>query len=594
MAETGGDRQLTQRVEELSRELERVKERLTALEREPAPLPGSGDTPSVSVTPPVSPGKGVSLGGASVVFGRTAVASFLLVVALVLRTLADSSLLAMAHGIWLGLVYAVLVSGAGWVLFWRRAGQAPTFCITGAAMLGAVLLEGVFRHQVVTLPVAYGLLVAVAVGTGWTLRDRSGSWTLWAVGLLLLGTGGGLMVAQPPWPWPVVLTLVGCAMAGRTRSGPGRALFRAGAWLTLMALWGAWGLALSGALRSGAPVPLRLAPGWFEGGLVATVLYFTGSSLLEAVRRPRRWLDAFDASLLPLTLGWMHLVAMWVVPRVSGAVHWLGWVELCGAGLALAAAERLGRAGKGAAGPGLLSVGAAVLLFLGLPMVLGGWVAVALWAAAAHGLARLSQRWQSGGARLASYLLPVAGSAYGWFAPGLAPDGSSGGIAGLVFGVAAGAAVLQYSGQQRREVPGRSWFFTTVDRRDDTGTLPLLAAVAFGVLALRAGLHPLLGSFLAEPAEALSSAQSVLLSLSALGLVAVGQGRGDARVRGAGVLVLVVAGVRVFGFDLLASRGLPLVFSVLGFGVAAGGAALALRRPPSANSSALESSSTDA
>ena len=71
-------------------------------------------------------------------------------------------------------------------------------------------------------------------------------------------------------------------------------------------------------------------------------------------------------------------------------------------------------------------------------------------------------------------------------------------------------------------------------------------------------------------------------SLAALALIVDGQRRGDAQVRGVGVLVLATAAVRVFGFDLLVSRGLPLVFSVLGFGVAVGGAALALRRPAGA------------
>jgi hypothetical protein len=119
-----------------------------------------------------------------------------------------------------------------------------------------------------------------------------------------------------------------------------------------------------------------------------------------------------------------------------------------------------------------------------------------------------------------------------------------------------------------------------------------LAAVGFGVLALRGVLHPLLGAILAEPAAALSSVQSVVLSLAALALVWDGQRRGDPPVRAAGLLVLAVAAVRVFGFELLASRGLPLVGSVLGFGLAVGGAALALRRP--AAGEALESGPGDA
>ena len=589
MTESGDDRHLALRVEALGRQLEQVEQRLRALEGgQPArPVAAAALVVTADSGPAAAPARGGdTLGGMSTLFGRAAVACFLLVVALVLRTLADSQWLSVDHGIWLGLGYAVLLSGAGWSLFRRRAGQAPTCCVTGAVLLGAVLLEGVFRHRVVPLPLAYTLLAAVAGGTGWALRERAATWTLWVVGAALFGAGGGLLWAQPPLPWPLALVLVGNAMAGRRDVGPGRVLFRAVAWLVLMALWGVWGLELDVALRSGAAVPARLAPGWFGWLLGATLLYFLFSSALEAAHQPRRWLDAFDACLLPLTLGWVHGVGVWVLSRLEQRVHWLGWVELGAACLVLAAAWRLGqRAGErpqGTTGTGLLAVGAAVLLFLGLPLAQGGVAAVALWAVAAQGLARLGQHWQSGGARVASYGLPVAGCAYGWFAPGLAPGGPYGLTAGLVFAGAAVAAALQYGGQRRRAVPARSRFFATVDRRDDTGALPLLAAVGFGVLALRGALHPLLGAFLVDPAEALSSAQSVSLSLAALALIVVGQRRSAAQVRGVGVLVLAAAAVRVFGFDLLVSRGLPLVFSVLGFGVAAGGAALALRRPAGA------------
>ncbi|HSH69288.1 MAG TPA: hypothetical protein VK997_05180, partial [Deferrisomatales bacterium] len=574
MTDAGNDRHLALRVEELGRQLAQVERRLRALEG------GQLFPPATAATDPaVAPNTrgGDTLGGMSTLFGRAAVACFLLVVALVLRTLADSQWLLVDDGIWLGLGYAVLLNVAGWGLFRRRSGQAPTCCWTGAVLLGAVLLEGVFRHRVVPLPLAYILLAAVAGGTGWALRERNASGTLWVVGAALFGAGAGLLWAQPPLPWPLVLVLVGNAMAGRRDAGPARVVFRAAAWLALMSFWGVWGLALVGALRSGAAVPARLAPGWFGWLLLATLLYFLISSLLEAARQPRRWLDAFDACLLPVTLGWGHVVGVRVLPRLGGGSHWLGGVELGAAGLVMIAGWRLGKRAhehpQGTTGTGLLAVGATVLLFLGLPIALGGVAAVALWAVAAHGLARLGQHWQSGGARLASYVLPAAGCAYGWFASGLAPGGASGIAAGLVFAASAVAAVLQYLDQRRRKAPARSRFFATVDRRDDTGALPLLAAVGFGMLALRGGLHPLLGAVLADPAEALSAAQSVFLSLAALALIVGGQRRSAAQVRGVGVLVLAAAAVRVFGFDLLASRGLPLVFAVLGFGVAAGGAA---------------------
>jgi uncharacterized membrane protein len=147
---------------------------------------------------------------------------------------------------------------------------------------------------------------------------------------------------------------------------------------------------------------------------------------------------------------------------------------------------------------------------------------------------------------------------------------------------AAAGSGYHYRWLRAHGVPAQSGFFTKVDRGDDTVAVPLVAAVILGLAAGRVWLHLSLAALLVDPAPALSAALSALSSLAALGLIAVGQRRMDLQVRGVGVLVMGVVGVKVFAFDLLASHGLPLVLSVLSFGIAVGVGATLLRRAPPA------------
>ena len=78
------------------------------------------------------------------------------------------------------------------------------------------------------------------------------------------------------------------------------------------------------------------------------------------------------------------------------------------------------------------------------------------------------------------------------------------------------------------------------------------------------------------PPGAFGCAQSVLINTAATILIVLAYLRHDKEIRNVAILVMIVGGVKVFAYDLLGSHGLPLVFSVFSFGVAAAVESVAL------------------
>ncbi|MDW7709819.1 MAG: hypothetical protein SCH98_05050, partial [Deferrisomatales bacterium] len=133
-----------QRLDALAEEVRRLSERVARLEAVSQPLPpateaaGAGPLPGAEE---VAGGTAYSWGSASSVLARTASVCFILVVALVLRTLADAGVLGPRVGTVLGLVYATALGGWGWVLYPRRGTAGSLVAVCGSLLACAVVVE---------------------------------------------------------------------------------------------------------------------------------------------------------------------------------------------------------------------------------------------------------------------------------------------------------------------------------------------------------------------------------------------------------------------------------------------------------------------
>jgi len=78
--------------------------------------------------------------------------------------------------------------------------------------------------------------------------------------------------------------------------------------------------------------------------------------------------------------------------------------------------------------------------------------------------------------------------------------------------------------------------------------------------------------------DAFRCSQSVIINVAALSLMALAYLRSDKMLRNVALLITVIGGIKIFAYDLLGAHGLPLVFSVFSFGMAAAVESVALGR----------------
>jgi uncharacterized membrane protein len=181
----------------------------------------------------------------------------------------------------------------------------------------------------------------------------------------------------------------------------------------------------------------------------------------------------------------------------------------------------------------------------------------------------MSAKWHSGSVRLTSYLLQIYSAAalaavlLGWETPSFSVAVvSAGGIACLGF--------LHYRWCRNRKPPEESAFFSRIDKSDYAAVAVFLTALLSAFFLLRVIAHRILGMSLA-PADlnnALQCSQSVIINLSAIVLIFIAQAYHNREVRNAAILVTMIGAVNVFLYDLFRAHGLPLVISVLSFGLA--------------------------
>jgi hypothetical protein len=122
-----------------------------------------------------------------------------------------------------------------------------------------------------------------------------------------------------------------------------------------------------------------------------------------------------------------------------------------------------------------------------------------------------------------------------------------------------------------------SKLFGRFDRTDRSAILLLLAGLVCSFYMIKVGLYHALGTLPADSQkDAFRCAQSVIINSAAIGLILFAYLRQNREIRNVAILVTVVGGIKVFLYDLLGTHGLPLVFSVFSFGLAAAIESLAL------------------
>ena len=512
-------------------------------------------------------------------FPRLATLCFLMVVALILRTITDNGIVKPLLGMGLGMGYAAALMAAGWYQYRRDSSLAPVFVACGAILMSSIVVETHARFQSLPLVPAYWTLMATGAAMAFVSR-RFSVFLPVSVGTLgMCLAGAAIDYPDPffPYLFMVLLTanLLGYYAGTLRRCGWLR-------WTVLvvtLAMFLLWGMRLAAvAARKNDPAP-TLAPEWFLPVLAAVGVAFLAIALLGIVRSRREKLSAFDFCLPTINAVGSYLAARVVVDGTDGSSLALGLVAILFALLHFGAAFWLSmRKIDGAPGTNSFVVAGSALLALALPAALGGGlIAAPVLAAAAVGVAVLSDRWGSGAVRATSYLLQIYGVvslALGFLTNGIPASPMAGTVPCAAL---AAAALVHYRWCRRHAPPARSPLFETCDTEDLSGAVTLLAALTGSFFLLRA-----IAWWIIVPAgpggpEAFQCTQSIIINMAALGLGLYAFRTRNREIRNVAILVIAVGAVKSAS-DLLGTKGVPLVLSVLSFGLAAATQSITLSR----------------
>lgn len=508
---------------------------------------------------------------------RLATTSFILVVALALRTLTDGGVIELQLGTLLGMVYAFLLIACSWFAYGKQSAQAPVFALWGTVVMCAVVVETHRVFQSLPTLVAYLLLAA----TGWTtvLMSRRFRVAL-PVFAGTIGMSFGAFAINYPSPVFPLLTVI--MVLANAFAAYATGLLRA-SWLRWMLLIltlfmvQVWALKLGVALDRKEPIDASIM-GFFPA-IWGLVFALAGIALAGVLGRIQERVSKFDI-VLPIfyVLGIFGAAAYALAHKL--AEPWMFGLPAVTVGIAHLGLSwwLLRRGGELAPGTTSFSLAGGLLIAVALPLAVGhALIASTVIAALAVGLALVSLRIGAGGVRLVSYLLQFYASislvgllhATETTAPSLVGAAASG-ILALI------GAYHYFWSRCHPPAPGGP-LTDSFNRGDRWAALLLIAALLSGFFTLRMGLYQLLQAFHQMTLPVFSSGQSLLINLTAISLLFIGLRQRSKELRNVGVLVTVVAVCKVV-LDLFSFKGLPLLISIFSFGVVAAIASLVLSR----------------
>jgi hypothetical protein len=565
---------LTEQVGFLQETVDELSARLLSLEKGKAPK--EERRPVEEARPPAQqvniPQEGVlKKAGTGALLPSVAAVCFALVFALILRTVTDSGTINTQLGSMLGMGYAAALIIGGWWLYSRQSRLAAVFPACGLLLLFSIVLETHARFQSLSSVMAYIILFAAgAVVVVLGLRYRA------SFQLCIAALGSGLVGMSIDFPYPLypmlALLLFGGSVAAYVANQ--KKLCPSLRWTTLGLIfffWLFWAFKLNVPVVCDAPSAAVLHLTWFFPLLFVFWAFYTVTNIHRMATENEEL--GFFESLLPTVVGVGAFLAAWSVtlPWYRSS-FWLGIVGVLAALLHFGAGGWLATRNKdGAIGSTTYTFAGVILLSFGVAAIFANLLwAVPVLSVAAYLLARVANRWQSGGIRCTSYLFQLAAGLVALSSGVISADIAAPLIGSLVLGTLMTMSLLQYSWCRRHTPPAmHSAFFSWLDRKDFSAVILLLTGLVSGFFLLRLGLYQVLARSSADFEYMFRGGQTVFINLGAVFLLLAASSRKNSEILSVAIVVGLLGMVKSFVFDLFGIKGMPLVFSVFSSGVVA-------------------------
>jgi hypothetical protein len=579
------EKELTARLQAMEQQMERLTARLVegAAVAEANTGAGAAAQADEKEYPPDEIGdvseEVLNWAGRTSLLPRLATLCFLLVVALILRTITDSGLVNKLVGSAIGMSYAAILMIVSWYKYREQSPLAPILAASGAILMSTIVVET--HSHFMSLPVVPAYLTLMATGVGMAfISRRFNAITPISVGILgMCFAGAAIDYPRPFFPYLSLLlftaNLLGYFAAQLKRCS----WLRWSALVVTMVMLQLWGVQIVTVLRKKEAISPELAVSWFLPVIAAFAATYLILGLLGIFRSGSEKISKFDLALPTLNIIWAFYTAMFVFGAQGGSVQILGIIGVVIAINYFALTFMLARHNiEGAPGAGAFAFACGVLLALALPVATGAFIlSLPIISIAGIFMAIKSREWNSGTVRMATYLFQI----YCCAAVVIASRGDTPAAMATVniLPTALLAGIILYQYQWCRWYPPQegSSFFSRFDIHDRSAVVLLLSGLISGFFMLRIAMFqalPMLPA--AMQRDAFRCSQSVLINCAAIALIMFAFLRKNKEIRNVAILVTVVGGIKVFLYDLMGTHGLPLVFSVFSFGMAAAVESIAL------------------
>ncbi|NIA05594.1 MAG: hypothetical protein GWP11_06470, partial [Proteobacteria bacterium] len=557
---------LTTMVEQLSERVSTLESRATTNgQRDGDRIPAAKQQPY----PQQSTGRPPTLINTGVLLPRIATICFLLVIALILRTITDNQIINPHIGSLLGMTYAALLIVTGGRLYEKKSRLAPVFPGCGILLLFSVVLETHIRFGSLSTVGAY-TIIFIASAFVFAMSIRYG-----ASFLICLAVPGAATIAMAiDFPDPVypVLGVVLLTATIAAFYAFKHMVCRNLRWFTLVLsvfFWLLWVSKMNTIYSCAEPSMEGMYPTWlftmlflFWGVYVATVV-------LNVLRKDVQ-LGFFESLLPTLSAAGAFWVGHTVPTAWFGDVRWFDLTIVIIATGHLALAWWLaGHDRERARGSNIFVLAGACLIVLTSATVIRNiGLVLPVWSASACVLALLSARWHNEGVRITSYLLQLTACIVAIMSGSMTVPSSlplAGGLAAASLACFSLAcfSLLQYRWSRiHKPVPTYSFYFSKIDKNDHSAVILLLIGLLNIFYFTQFGLYEILSRVTTDWSASLQSGQSLAMNFGAILLMFIALRGKDKEIMAVAAGVALMGTAKVFIFDMFSIKGVPLVLSV--------------------------------
>lgn len=565
--------QLSEQVRTLAARVENLSGRLAAMEQGAVRQAkgtnrtmGSGSTATKAHDGPQP------LVDTSILLRRIATVCFLLVIALILRTITDNQIINIRIGSILGMAYAAVLLLLGWRLYAVKSRLAPVFAGCGILLLFSIVLETHSHYASLSTRGAY-LILFIAGAAVFVLSVRYRASMLICLGVP--GSAAAALAINFPNPlYPVMSLFLLSAIVAASYAFK-QQMCRYLRWFTLVLaalFWLLWTARMNALPALAEPAAAAMYPDWFFPMLFAFWGVYLTTVVLNVLKKDLQ-LGFFESILPTITAIGAFYAGNIAIRSWFDHHNWFYFTTTLIATLHLALSWWLARMDrKKASGSNVFILAGACLIILTSATVFAkniGYI-LPIWSGSALILAFLSAALHNQGVRNTSYLMQAATCLAAIFTgavlvPTALPAATGSAAASIFF-----FSLVQYRWSRKNPPdPTHSFYYSRFDRRDHSGIILLINGLLGGFYFFQFVLHEILVRFMIDLNHAFQSGQSLIINIGALVLMSLALRKRNREIVLVAAVVAIIGAGKVFLFDMFGVKGMPLVLSVFSTGLVA-------------------------